>query len=352
MTTILLEDIRGVNDAPRVAERIQAELKEPFVFDGHEVFTSASIGIALSTAGHDRPEYFLRDADTAMYRAKARGKARYEMFDEAMHVRAVAQLQLETDLRRALERGEFRVRYQPIVACRRPARHGFEALMRWEHPDRGLVPPMEFIPVAEDTGLIAQIGEWGFGEACRQMRTWHERVSTQPPLMISVNLSGKQFVQPDLADRIERILHETGLSPESLKIEITESVLMDNPESAALMLARFRALNVQISLDDFGTGYSSLGYLHRSIDTLKVDRSFVNAMGREGEGSELVRTIITLAHSMGMTVVAEGAETKEQVAQLTALGCEYAQGYFFAKPMSAEDAAALIAAAPDWPKAA
>jgi diguanylate cyclase (GGDEF)-like protein/PAS domain S-box-containing protein len=350
---ILLEEITAVGDAVQVAQRTQEVLAEPYTLDGHEVFTTASMGIALSGSESARPEDFLRDADTALHRAKALGKARHEVFDATMHTRAVTRLRIETDLRRAIERREFRLHYQPIVALPSGRLAGFESLMRWAHPDRGLVPPMEFIPVAEDTGLIAQIGEWGFGEACRQMRTWHERFSTQPPLMISVNLSGKQFAQPDLADRLERILHETGLSPESLKIEITESVLMDNPESAALTLARFRAMNVQISLDDFGTGYSSLGYLHRfPIDTLKVDRSFVNAMGREGEGSELVRTIITLAHSMGMTVVAEGAETKEQVAQLTALGCEYAQGYFFAKPMSAEDAAALIDAAPDWPKAA
>jgi diguanylate cyclase (GGDEF)-like protein/PAS domain S-box-containing protein len=350
---ILLEEIADVGDAVQVAQRTQEVLAEPYTLDGHEVFTTASMGIALSGSESARPEDFLRDADTALHRAKALGKARHEVFDATMHTRAVTRLRIETDLRRAIERREFRLHYQPIVALPSGRIAGFEALMRWAHPDRGLVPPMEFIPVAEDTGLIAQIGEWGFGEACRQMRTWHERFSTQPPLMISVNLSGKQFAQPDLADRLERILRETGLSPESLKIEITESVLMDNPESAALTLARFRALNVQISLDDFGTGYSSLGYLHRfPIDTLKVDRSFVNAMGREGDGSVIVRTIITLAHSLGMTVVAEGAETKEQVAQLTALGCEYAQGYFFAKPMSAEDAAALIAAAPDWPKAA
>lgn len=350
---ILLEEIANVGDAVQVAQRTHAILAEPYTLDGHEVFTTASIGIALSGSESARSEDLLRDADTALHRAKALGKARHEVFDATMHARAVTRFRIETDLRRAIERREFRLHYQPIVALPSGRLVGFEALMRWAHPDRGLVPPMEFIPVAEDTGLIAQIGEWGFGEACRQMRAWHERFSTQPPLMISVNLSGKQFVQPDLADRLERILRETGLAPESLKIEITESVLMDNPESAALTLARFRALNVQISLDDFGTGYSSLGYLHRfPIDTLKVDRSFVNAMGREGEGSELVRTIITLAHSMDMTVVAEGVETKEQVAQLAALGCEYGQGYYFAKPMSAEDAAVLIDAAPDWPKAA
>ncbi len=350
---ILLEEIANVGDAVQVAQRTHAILAEPYTLDGHEVFTTASIGIALSGSESARPEDFLRDADTALHRAKALGKARHEVFDATMHTRAVTRLRIETDLRRAIERREFRLHYQPIVELPSGRLVGFEALMRWAHPDRGLVPPMEFIPVAEDTGLIVPLGEWGFGEACRQMRAWHERFSTQPPLMISVNLSGKQFVQPDLADRLDRILRETGLAPESLKIEITESVLMDNPESAALTLARFRALNVQISLDDFGTGYSSLGYLHRfPIDTLKVDRSFVNAMGREGEGSELVRTIITLAHSMDMTVVAEGVETKEQVAQLAALGCEYGQGYYFAKPMSAEDAAVLIDAAPDWPKAA
>ena len=341
--SILLEDVGEVNDATRVAERIQAELKEPFIFDGHEVFTSASIGIALSTAGHDRPEYFLRDADTAMYRAKARGKARYEMFDEAMHVRAVAELRLETDLRRALEREEFRVRYQPIVSLHDSRAIGFEALIRWQHNERGLVAPVEFIPVAEETGLIVPMSQWVMETACRQTRAWLDEFPELPDLSISVNLSAKHFQQADLLGQIQRVLEQTGLPAKNLKLEITESVLMDGPESHIATIRGLREAGIQVLIDDFGTGYSSLSYLQRfSVDTLKIDRSFLMEQG-DGEGWDIVETIITLAEDLGVTVIAEGVETEEQNARLKQLRCGHAQGYLFREPMDAEAATTLLA---------
>jgi diguanylate cyclase (GGDEF)-like protein len=340
--SILLEDVGEVSDATRVAERVQAELKEPFIFDGHEVFTSASIGIALSTAGHDRPEYFLRDADTAMYRAKARGKARYEMFDEAMHARAVAELRLETDLRRALEREEFRVRYQPIVALHDGRAIGFEALIRWQHNDRGLVAPAEFIPVAEETGLIVPMSQWVMETACRQTRAWLDEFPELPDLSVSVNLSAKHFQQSDLLEQIQSVLEQTGLPAKNLKLEITESVLMDGPESHIATIRGLRDAGIQVLIDDFGTGYSSLSYLQRfSVDTLKIDRSFLMERG-DGEGWDIVETIITLAEDLGVTVIAEGVETEEQNARLKELRCGHAQGYLFREPMDAEAATALL----------
>jgi len=342
--TILLEDIGDVSDATRVAERIQIELKDPFVFEGHEVFTSASIGIALSTAAHERPEYFLRDADTAMYRAKARGKARYEMFDEAMHARAVAQLRLETDLRRALERDELRVLYQPIVVLETAQIVGFEALVRWQHAERGLITPKEFIPIAEETVLILPIGHWVMETACRQTRTWLEQFPEQPHLAISVNLSAKHFQQPDLVAQVLGVLKQVGLSPSNLRLEITESMLMDEPDSHVTMLRELRRAGVQVLIDDFGTGYSSLSYLQRfSVDTLKIDRSFL-VEGGEGDGWDIVETIITLAEDLGVNVIAEGVETEEQTARLKQLRCGHAQGYLFREPVDAESATALLAA--------
>jgi diguanylate cyclase (GGDEF)-like protein/PAS domain S-box-containing protein len=342
--SILLDDIDSASDATRVAERIQTELKEPFVFGGQEAFTSASIGIALSTAGHERPEYFLRDADTAMYRAKARGKARYEMFDEAMHARAVAELRLETDLRRALEREEFRVRYQPIVSLHDSRAIGFEALVRWQHADRGLVAPGEFIPVAEETGLIVPMSHWVMETACRQMRAWLDQFPDLPDLSISVNLSAKHFQQPDLLAQVLAVLEATGLPARNLKLEITESVLMDGPESHVAVIRELRRVGIQVLIDDFGTGYSSLSYLQRfAVDTLKIDRSFLVERGA-GEGWDIVETIITLAEDLGVNVIAEGVETEEQNARLKALRCGQAQGYLFREPVDAEAATALLAA--------
>jgi diguanylate cyclase (GGDEF)-like protein/PAS domain S-box-containing protein len=341
--TILLEDLQDEPEAISIAERIQKELKVPFSLNGHEVFTTTSIGIAPSTTGYDQPDDILRDADTAMYRAKSLGKARHEVFDKMMHAVAMNLLQLETDLRRALERNEFFVQYQPIVALDNFNLRGFEALVRWQHPERGLISPMDFIPVAEDTGQIIAIGEWALREACRQMRRWQRRYASDLPLFISVNLSSKQFEQPNLIAQITEILEETKLDPRSLKLEITESVVMENIDTATEMLRQMRALGVQLSIDDFGTGYSSLSYLHRfPIDTLKIDRSFVIRMVDNNENIEIVRTIIMLAQNLGMDVVAEGVETKEQLALLRKLGCENGQGYFFSRPTHASGAEKII----------
>jgi diguanylate cyclase (GGDEF)-like protein/PAS domain S-box-containing protein len=336
--TILLEDLNGAAEAIDVAERLQKSLARPFNLNGHEVFTTVSIGIALSATGYDRPDDVLRDADTAMYRAKMLGKARHEVFDKTMHALAMNLLQMESDLRRAVERGEFFLQYQPIITLEVGAVRGFEALVRWRHPERGLVSPDDFIPIAEETGLIIPIGQWVLEEACRQIHQWQEQLPQYPPLQISVNLSVKQFMNPDLIKHINAALVETGVDPHSLKLEITESMVMENVEAAIAMMGQLRSLGIELSIDDFGTGYSSLSYLHRfPISTLKIDRSFVSRMTSNNENAEIVRTIIMLARSLKMDVVAEGVETAEQLAQLKALDCEYGQGYYFSKPLSAED---------------
>lgn len=320
----------------------------PFNLSGQEVFTSTSVGIALSTTDYNQPEELLRDADTAMYRAKALGKARYQVFNTAMHDNVVKLLQLENSLRWAVERQELRIHYQPIVSLLTGRITGFEALVRWQHPDRGLVFPDEFISVAEETGVIIPIGYWVLGEACRQTRAWQLQFP-ENSLTISVNFSSKQFLQPDLIEQISQILQETGLDARSLKLEITESVIMENLESATAMLLQLRNLGVELHLDDFGTGYSSLNYLHRfPVNVLKVDRSFISRMGVIGEKAEIVRTIITLAHNLGINVTAEGLETAEQLAQLRALQCTHGQGYFFFKPADNEAAGALIAKGLQW----
>lgn len=341
--TILLEDIKHVSDAIRVADRIQKELAPPFDLGGHEVFTTASIGIALSTTGCERPEDLLRDADTAMYRAKALGKARYEVFDTAMREQAIARLQLEMDLRRALERQEFRVYYQPILSLKTGQIVGFEALLRWQHSSRGLLPPEEFVPLAEETGLIVPIGQWVLKAACRQMQAWQPILPVASPFVMTVNVSSKQLMQRDLTEQIRQILAETGLNPRSLKLEITESVIMENAKSVKAALQELKALDICLGIDDFGTGYSSLSYLHRfPIDSLKIDRSFVGQMGADLESAAIVRTIITLAHHLGLDVIAEGLETTEQLARLSALECEYGQGCLFSKPVDGMVAGALL----------
>ena len=341
--TILLEDLTDAGEAAEIAGRVQAELSAPFVLSGHEVFTTASIGIALSAIGYEQAEDLLRDADTAMYRAKTLGKKRHEMFDRAMHDRAMSLLQLETDLRRAVERNEFVLQYQPIISVETYMIQGFEALVRWQHPERGFIQPAEFIPMAEETGLIIPIGQWVLNEACRQMREWQGNLFVGAPLTMSVNLSGKQFTQPDLIEQISRTLRETGLAPRNLKLEITESMVMENIETTVGMLQQIRALGVELSIDDFGTGYSSLSYLHRfPINTLKIDRSFVSSMNDNTENFEIVRTIITLARSLEMDVIAEGVETRSQLEQLRNLECDYAQGYLLSRPLSAKDAAELL----------
>jgi len=341
--TVLLEDMAETNDAIEVAGRIQAELSVPFNLEGHEVFTSVSIGIAPSSIGYERAEDLLRDADTAMYHAKTLGKNRYEIFDKEMHDHAMNLMQLETDLRRAVDRQEFFVLYQPVVSLETGMISGFEALVRWQHPERGVIPPNDFISLAEETGLIIPIGQWVIGEACRQVRRWKDQIGDDVPLTISVNLSSKQFSQPDLIEHISRALDETQIGPGSLKLEITESMVMENIETAIDMLTQIRALGVELSIDDFGTGYSSLSYLHRfPINTLKIDRSFVSRMIENTENAEIVRTIITLAKSLQMDVVAEGVETESQLDQLKNLKCEYGQGYLFAKPVREDIAFELL----------
>jgi len=340
---ILLDGIKGPGDAIRVAEKIQGELLRPFELGGHEAFTSASIGIALSSAGYDHPDYILRDADTAMYRAKDAGKACYELFDLEMHSRAVIRMRLENDLRRAVERNEFCVHYQPIVSVATGHLSGFEALVRWQHPERGLVAPSEFIPVAEETGLIMALGSWILEKSCRQMHEWHSQHPANRALTMNVNLSSKQLIQSGLVQEVKTILQRTGLSARSLKLEITESVVMENAELAINMLRQLSDLNVHLCIDDFGTGYSSLSYLHRfPVDTLKIDRSFVNRIEEKDENVEIVRTIATLARNLGMEVVAEGVESSEQLACLRALNCEHAQGYHFSPPLSADAATRFI----------
>jgi diguanylate cyclase (GGDEF)-like protein/PAS domain S-box-containing protein len=337
--TILVEDILDVRDAIKVAERIQKELQLPFRLDGRDIFTSVSIGIAISSAEYERDVDLLRDADTAMYRAKEKGKSRYEVFDKSMHGRALTLLQLETDLRRAVERNEFRIFYQPIVTLSDAKIVGFEALVRWQHPERGLLSPEEVIPIAEETGLIIPIGYAVLRDACREMNGLHKEFQITP--FLSVNISGKQFSQKDLVDQLRSILEDTGFDREHLKLEITESIIMDDIEFASSLLQKLKELQVQLLIDDFGTGYSSLGYLHKfPIDTLKIDRGFVSSS--EGENWEIVRTIISLAHNMGMDVIAEGVETEHQKDILLSLGCEKGQGFLFSKPLDSAGIAATL----------
>lgn len=340
--TILLEDIKDISDATRMADRIYQELSLPFNLSGHEVFTTVSIGIAISTLGYDRPEDLLRDADMTMYRAKALGKGRLEVFDPTLHDRAMARLQLEIDLRRALERQELQLYYQPIVSLNNGRIAGYEALVRWQHPQRGLVSPVEFIPLAEETGLIMPLGMWVLRQACQQLRAWQQQMPTDPPLTVNVNLSGKQFEQPNLIENIKQVLEETGLNASSLKLEVTESVLVENAAPAVAILKQLRALGIKLAIDDFGTGYSSLSYLHQMpIDTLKIDRSFVQNIDCDPEKIEMIRTIVSLAWNLGMNVVAEGVETKKQMYQLQALRCDYGQGYYFSRPLDADAARAV-----------
>lgn len=340
--TILLEDLTDASEAITIAERIHTELETPLNLNGRDVFTTVSIGIAPVSSAYNLPDEVLRDADIAMYRSKSLGKARHETFGEEMQEHSKNVLQLETDLRRAHERDELFVNYQPIVSLDDFRVCGFEALVRWQHPERGLISPVDFIPIAEERGQILQIGEWVLREACSQLKRWQEQFPADTSLYVTVNLSPRQFAQPDLVGQVKGILEETGLDPSFLKLEITESVLMDDFEAAAKLLFELRGLGVRLSIDDFGTGYSSLTYLHRfPIDTLKIDRSFVMRMDKDNV--EIVRTILSLAENLGMDVVAEGIETQEQMGLLRDLGCQNGQGYLFSKPMSVEDADRVIA---------
>ncbi|HEV3208845.1 MAG TPA: EAL domain-containing protein [Chthoniobacterales bacterium] len=347
--TILLDDIKEPDDANRAAERLMKALAPPFLLAGKEIFTSISIGIALSNTAYEEPEDMLRDADTAMYRAKSLGKARFEVFDADMRASVMARLQLETDMRRALERNEFRNFYQPIVALDSGHVVGFEALMRWQHPTRGMIGPEEFIFVAEETGLIRDLGWWSLREACRQMSTWRARSKAYLDLTMSVNVSAKQLLQPHLVEEMKKLLTETALPPEALKLEITESAVMADPAAAAEMLQRIKSLGIRLAIDDFGTGYSSLSYLHRfPLDTLKIDRSFISGDGEGSEGMEIARTIMPMAKTLRLDVVAEGVETVEQVGLLRRLQCKYAQGYFFSKPLAPEEVPPVLSYETSW----
>lgn len=346
---IIVEQINDIGTATLVADRILQDLSHPFQLSRHEVFMSASIGIALGNINYEQPEYLLRDADTAMYHAKTFGKARYHVFDPAMHHEAIQLLQLETDLRKAVNQQEFQVYYQPIVALNTGKIAGFEALVRWNHPHRGFISPLDFIPVAEETGLITQIDTWVMREACQQLQIWQEQKLTQEPLTISVNLSGRQFSQSNLIEQIDEIFQKNQLSPQSLKLEITESVLINNSQSAMAIIQELKKRQIQLSLDDFGTGYSSLSYLHCfPINTLKIDKSFVKRMEESQKNMGLVPAIMSMAHTMGIKVIAEGIETSGQLAQLRALNCDFGQGYLFSRPVESKLASALIMADPQW----
>ncbi|BAY37908.1 diguanylate cyclase/phosphodiesterase with PAS/PAC sensor(s) [Nostoc sp. NIES-2111] len=342
--TILLSRINSIDDATCIAEKIHQVLKLPFNLSGYEVFTSASIGIALGTNQYVQAADVLRDADAALYGAKEQGKAWHIVFDPAMYDRAVALLQLETDLRWAIARQELQVAYQPIVSVATGKITGFEALVRWQHPEKGLISPAEFIPIAEETGLIIQIGQFVLRESCQQLKRWHREFPQFQHLSMNVNLSGRQFSQPYLVEEIQQLLQEFELEPSSIKLEITESAIMSSPEQAAIILQQLKTLGINLCIDDFGTGYSSLAYLHCfPIDVLKIDRSFTNRIDSDGEQLAIVRAIVTLASNLGMSVVAEGVETINQLVQLRLLKCDQAQGYLFSKALSSDKISFLLA---------
>lgn len=344
----LLEQIKGPGDASRVAERILEMLSSPFHIKGQEIFSSGSIGIALSSIGYEKPQDILRDADTAMYHAKALGRSRYVVFDKGMHQKALRLLKLENDLQRAVEQNEFVLHFQPIHALQTGLLVGFEVLVRWMHPTEGLTFPGDFIEIAEDTGMIVPIGWWVMREACRQMRVWQLQFPENQGVTMSVNLSAKQFAQRDLVERVLGILAETGLPPRSLKVEITESALIQGVDDATSMLKQLRAQHIQVHMDDFGTGYSSLSYLHQfPVDALKIDRAFVSKMEDSQENAEIVKAIVSMAQSLRLTVTAEGVENPQQMKMLRALGCERMQGYGISKPVDVQSATMMVQQ-PDW----
>jgi diguanylate cyclase (GGDEF)-like protein/PAS domain S-box-containing protein len=326
---------------------IRQELSRPYDLDGELIYATVSVGIAVASADYESPEFLLRDASTALKQAKRAGRDRYEIFVEEMHSRSIEFLQMESDLRHALERGELKLFYQPIVTLETGILAGFESLIRWEHPIRGLVSPVEFIPIAEDTGMIIPIGEWILRESCRQMRAWQE-ISDRPANMwVSVNVSSKQFVDFDLVSLVAETLQQTGLAPRCLKLEITESTMVENVDYVASVMTRLNELGVKLSIDDFGTGFSSLSILHRfPLDSLKIDRSFVAQIKEADTPIEIVKTIVNLAQSLDLEIIAEGVETIEQLSQLRQLGCQFGQGYCFATPLAAETVGELLGISP------
>ncbi len=341
---ILLDDLDDMLDATHIIERLLETLSIPFELDGRQVFTTASIGVVLKTWPYENPEHIVRDADIAMYRAKVQGKGRYEVFDPKMHQAARSLLQLETDLRSAIANQEFFLEYQPIVQLSTECVTGFEALIRWEHPVQGCIPPDKFIPLAEETGLVIPMGSWVLETACAQLRIWQNDFPGLRDLTMSVNISAEQFATPELIHEVADVLRKTGIPPHTLHLEVTETRLMENVQFAAKMLAELKLLGVRISVDDFGTGYSSLAYLHRfPIDILKIDRTFVSRMGTDQENLAIVNTIVGLAHGLKMEVIAEGVEAIAQAEELLELDCEYCQGFFYSRPLRRERATHLLA---------
>lgn len=346
---IMIDRIEDIQIAINLAQKIQNSLTWPFHWNQQEIFLNASIGIVFSTPDYQEPEQLLRDADIAMYGAKGSHKS-YQVFDAFMRQNTQKRFQIETDLRLAIENQEFVLYYQPIISMKTGYISGFEALIRWQHPQQGSISPGAFIPIAEETGLIVPIGLWVLQEACTQFESWHKQSWINPDVKMSVNLSVKQFNQSTLIDQIDRILLRTTFDSKNLKLEITESAIMDNPELATNALEKLKQRSIQLSIDDFGTGYSSLSYLHRfPIDTLKIDRSFISRMGEQGENAEIVEAIVTLAHHLNITVTAEGVETASQLAQLSKMGCEEVQGYFISRPLDGEAMGELLAKVPHWP---
>jgi diguanylate cyclase (GGDEF)-like protein len=344
---MLLEEIEDLNDVIEVVQRIKESLQVPVFLDSNEIVISTSIGIALNSTDYTQPDQLLRDADTAMYRAKEQGRDRYEIFNPAMHTEALKKLRLENELRRAIERQELRIHYQPIVCLKSRRILGFEALVRWQHPEQGLIHPAEFIPLAEDVGLIVAIDLWVLEEACFQLRVWQEQFPIATTLTMSVNLSAKQFAKSDLSDQIENILKKTRLNNHYLKIEVTESILIEKTSLAAQILGELNERNIQTCIDDFGTGYSSLSYLHRfPIHTLKIDRSFINQLDHHSGDSEIVKAIIVLGINLGLNVIAEGVETAQQLDYLKNYNCDAGQGYYLFAPLEAEAIAILLEAMP------
>ncbi|OIP69029.1 MAG: GGDEF domain-containing response regulator [Oscillatoriales cyanobacterium CG2_30_40_61] len=346
---ILLTEIPDFHSVITLSDQILQCFSQPFNLERHEIFINASIGIVIGNSDYDEPEHLLRDADTAMYRAKALGKGQYHLFDPVMHTAALERLQLETDLRRGIEQQELVVHYQPIVCLNSGKISGFEALVRWRHPQGGLIAPNLFIPIAEETGLITAIGYWVLSESCHQLRAWQKQDLIDPNLFVSVNLSVKQFAQPNLLEQIDQVLVHSQLNPDCLKLEITESAIMDNHQNVATILKELRKRHILISIDDFGTGYSSLSYLHSfPVDTLKIDKSFVQRLNLESENIGLIPVIISLAKTMNMNVVAEGIELPEQLEILRELNCGFGQGYFFAKPLPGEELIKFLSSTPQW----
>ncbi len=343
----ILDDLEEPGEAIRAAERLRATLERPFEVDGQRIFISPRVGIAIGSQRYADAEEVLRDATIALNRARAEGGTWCEVFDPDMRRRVVMRLQMESELRQAIENVSFQLHYQPIVALGSGRIVGFEALVRWPHPQRGLLRPTEFIGVAEDTGMIRQLGSLVLAEACRQMTSWRRRLGAAAPEIVSVNVSSLQFADANFASDLQGILANSGLDPRHLKLEITESALMGDVPAARELLTRIRSMGIRFSLDDFGTGYSSLSYLHQlPIDTLKIDQSFVSRIGSEKDGAVMARAIVALAQSLGMDVVAEGVETHAQLTKLQVLGCEYAQGFFFSRPVEKREAARLVRTQP------